>query len=292
MAIRIQYQNNVTGAAFDITTLVSGAKWSTKRSGSPASLELTAIVNDEIQWSHGGIVTLLDDKTGLFYGYVVKISQNEKEQVQITAYDQTWYLKKNKDTYVFKGKRADQVLKQIAEDFKLKTGSLANTAYSIPSMIEDGQTLFDIVLKAIDYTLINTGKMFVLWDNFGKLTLTDVETAKLDLFVGDGSLATGFTYESEIDSEAYTYRTLLKYLATVSEDFTVTLNENAYDLYIRIRLEGYAQRDALAATLGQMIPANLVLRLRTDIPQDDQPAKTAACSAMATMNRHKYTPAT
>ena len=87
MAIRIQYQNNVTGAAFDITTLVSGAKWSTKRSGSPASLELTAIVNDEIQWSHGGIVTLLDDKTGLFYGYVVKISQNEKEQVQITAYD-------------------------------------------------------------------------------------------------------------------------------------------------------------------------------------------------------------
>ena len=182
MAIRIQYQNNVTGAAFDITTLVSGAKWSTKRSGSPASLELTVIVNDEIQWSHGGIVTLLDDKTGLFYGYVVKISQNEKEQVQITAYDQTWYLKKNKDTYVFKGKRADQVLKQIAEDFKLKTGSLANTGYSIPSMIEDGQTLFDIVLKAIDYTLINTGKMFVLWDNFGKLTLTDVETAKLDLF--------------------------------------------------------------------------------------------------------------
>lgn len=201
---------NVTGAAFDITTLVSGAKWSTKRSGSPASLELTAIVNDEIQWSHGGIVTLLDDKTGLFYGYVVKISQNEKEQVQITAYDQTWYLKKNKDTYVFKGKRADQVLKQIAEDFKLKTGSLANTGYSIPSMIEDGQTLFDIVLKAIDYTLINTGKMFVLWDNFGKLTLTDVETAKLDLFVGDGSLATGFTYESEIDSEAYNKIKLVK----------------------------------------------------------------------------------
>ena len=75
-----------------------------------------------------------------------------------------------------------------------------------------------------------------------------------------------------LDQLPYTYRTLLKYLATVSEDFTVTLNENAYDLYIRIRLEGYAQRDALAATLGQMIPANLVLRLRTDIPQDDQPA--------------------
>ena len=43
-------------------------------------------------------------------------------------------------------------MKQIAEDFKLKTGTLANTGYAIPSMIEDGQTLFDIALKAIDLT--------------------------------------------------------------------------------------------------------------------------------------------
>lgn len=40
--------------------------------------------------------------------------------------------------------------------------------------------------------------------------MTDVETAKLDLFVGDGSLATGFTYESEIDSEAYNKIKLVK----------------------------------------------------------------------------------
>ena len=70
-------------------------------------------------------------------------------------------------------------------------------------MIEDGQTLFDIVLKALDYTLINTGKMFVLWDDFGYLRITDVEKSKLDLFVGDSSLASGYTYETDIDSETY-----------------------------------------------------------------------------------------
>ena len=90
----------------------------------------------------------------------------------------------------------------------------------------------------------------------------------------------------------YTYRTLLKYLKTITDDFTVTLDENAYDLFIRIRLEGYSQRDALIATLGQMIPANLVLRLTADIPQKDEPAQAAACSVMVTMNRHVYTPAT
>ena len=86
--------------------------------------------------------------------------------------------------------------------------------------------------------------------------------------------------------------TVLNSPGTIDADYRGELKILLVNLYIRIRLEGYAQRDALAATLGQMIPANLVLRLRTDIPQDDQPAKTAACSAMATMNRHKYTPAT
>lgn len=197
------YQNNVSGAAFDITTLITAAKWATKRSGSPASLELTAVANDDIDWKLGGILCLKTGKTGLFYGYVVKVGSNEKGQIQITAYDQTWYLKKNKETYVFNCKRADQILKQIAEDFKLKIGKLPNTKYSIPSMIEDGKTLFDIILKAIDYTLINTGKMFVLWDDFGTLKLTDVATSKLNLFIGDGSLATGFTYEETIDSDTY-----------------------------------------------------------------------------------------
>ena len=62
----------------------------------------------------------------------------------------------------------------------------------------------------------------------------------------------------------------------------------AMDVPIGSRYSG----DALIATLGQMIPANLVLRLKADIPQTDEPAQTAACSAMVTMNRHVYTPAT
>ena len=203
----------VSGNAYEIQDLVSAAKWTTKRSGSPASLELTVMVNESIQWSPGGILTLINDeydKKDKFYGYVTKISQSEKNEVKITAYDQTWYLKKNKDTYVFTGKRADQILKQIADDFKLKTASLPNTGYAIPSMVEDGQTLFDIVLKALDYTLINSKKMYVLWDDFGKLTLSNVEDQKLDLLIGDESLATGYTYEEDIDSEAYNKIKLVK----------------------------------------------------------------------------------
>lgn len=64
--ISILYQNNVTGDAFDVTTLCAGAKWSTKRSGFPASLELTMIADAAVVWTHGGIVVLKDDDTGIF----------------------------------------------------------------------------------------------------------------------------------------------------------------------------------------------------------------------------------
>lgn len=136
-------------------------------------------------------------------------------------------------------------------------------------------------------------------DDFFLSTLSEYGCQRWEAIMGL-SAAAGDTLEARrerilikyLDQLPYTYRSLLKYLKTVSDDFTVTLNNQAYDLFIRIRLEGYSQRDALAATLGQMIPANLVLRMKTDIPQADAPAQTTACSAMVTLNRHIYTPAT
>ena len=71
-----------------------------------------------------------------------------------------------------------------------------------------------------------------------------------------------------LDQLPYTYRALLKYLSTVSDDFKVVLDNDAYELFVRIRLSGYTQRDALAETLKQMIPANLVLLLPNGNPTD------------------------
>lgn len=136
-------------------------------------------------------------------------------------------------------------------------------------------------------------------DDFFLSTLSEYGCQRWEAIMGL-SVAPGDALEARrerilikyLDQLPYTYRSLLKYLKTVSDDFTVTLDNQAYDLFIRIRLEGYSQRDALVATLGQMIPANLVLRMKTDLPQTDTPAQVAACSAMVTLNRHVYTPAT
>lgn len=200
MSLMIQYQNLETGDAFDITTLVKSAQWTTKRSGYPASLELSVLDDPAVDWVCGGILTAQNGKEKLFYGYLFQIDLDEEGTVGLTAYDQTRYLK-NKDTYVFTGKRADQIVAQIAADFRLKTVSLPGTGYAIPSMVEDGQTLFDIILKALDLTLINAGRMFYLWDDFGALRLSEVKASGELVVLGDESLTTGYTYSVEIDSQ-------------------------------------------------------------------------------------------
>lgn len=48
---------------------------------------------------------------------------------------------------------------------------------------------------------MNTGKMYYLWDDFGSLRISDVAASAIGLTVGDGSLATGYTYQSDIDSD-------------------------------------------------------------------------------------------
>lgn len=93
-----------------------------------------------------------------------------------------------------------------------------------------------------------------------------------------------------LDQLPYTYRALLKYLSTVSDDFKVVLDNDAYELFVRIRLSGYTQLDALAETLKQMIPANLVLLLQTAIPQTVLRPASVVGAAMVNMVRHEHHP--
>ena len=93
-----------------------------------------------------------------------------------------------------------------------------------------------------------------------------------------------------LDQLPYTYKRLLQYLSSVSSNYNVTLNNDIYELFIKIVLAGYSQRDALAAVLGRMIPANLVLKMQTQIPQTVSRSALAVCSATVTINKHEHIP--
>ncbi len=179
--------------------------WTTSRQGEPGKLEFTVIktnkAGDLLAFNEGDAVRLRIDGKDVFWGYVFTKKRDKDDHIQITAYDQLRYFK-NKDSYSYANKTATQVLQMMAADFNLQTGVLENTKYVIASRVEDNQTLFDIMQNALDETLQVTGNMYVLYDDYGKLTLKNSESMRIPYLICD-SVAENFDYETSIDEETY-----------------------------------------------------------------------------------------
>ncbi|MBY1263673.1 C40 family peptidase, partial [Clostridioides difficile] len=109
---------------------------------------------------------------------------------------------KNKDTYVYSNKTASELVKMLAKDFNLKYNVIEDTKYKI-SRVEENKTLFDMILTALDDTLREKKEMYVLYDDFGRLTLKNVASMKLDT-VMNNDVIEDFDYNSSIDSDTYT----------------------------------------------------------------------------------------
>lgn len=176
-------------------------EWTTERERTPGKLTFTVIKDNIINFQEGNAVNLYVDGTPVFYGFVFTKKRSKEGTIDVTAYDQLRYLK-NKDTYVYLNKKASDVIRMIAEDFRMNTGEIEDTGYSIKKMSEDNKTLFDIIQNAIDTTLSNTKKLYVLYDDFGKLTLKNIESLKTNLYIDEACLE-DYDYSTSIDSNTY-----------------------------------------------------------------------------------------
>ncbi len=164
-------------------------------------LSFTVVKDGIINFTEGNAVSLKVDGQKMFYGFVFSKQRDKEKTIKVIAYDQMRYLK-NKDTYVYANKTASELIRMIAEDFKLQVGDVEDTGYKIAQKIEDNQTLSDMILNALDETLIARKKLYVLYDDFGKLTLKNVENMKLGLVI-DEETGENFDYTSSIDDQTY-----------------------------------------------------------------------------------------
>lgn len=196
--VQIAIQN---GANIYYPIIEGGLSWETERKGVPGKITFTVLKDLDIKFQEGNAVMMQVDGKKIFYGFVFQKKRDKQQHIKVTVYDQLRYFK-NKDTYVYGNKRLDELVRMIASDFRLKVGMLENTRFKIPSRIEQNKTIFDIVQTAHDLTLQNQGKMFVLYDDYGKITLKNVESMKLDLLIDEES-GENFDYSSSIDGETY-----------------------------------------------------------------------------------------
>lgn len=175
--------------------------WELTRKGAPGKLTFKVLKDETLNFNEGNTVNLNYGGTSLFFGYVFIKKRNKDSSISVTAYDQLRYLK-NKDIYLFINRKASDAIKNIAEDFKIQIGDIADTEYVVPKYYGSNETLIDIMQTMIDMTMENTKKIYVLYDEFGKLMLKNIENLKVDILI-DAETAEDFTYESSIDKDTY-----------------------------------------------------------------------------------------
>ena len=196
--VKIEIQNGSKG--FEPVVL-DGVQWQTDRKGSPGKLTFDCLTDDILDIEEGNVVSFKVNGTSVFYGYIFRISGDKSEKITVTCYDQLRYLK-NKDTYNFQQTTANRIAGMIATDFGLKTGELEETAFVIPYVIYDNKTLLDMIQDALDMTLTNTKQMYVLYDDYGKMTIKQIARMKVGLMI-DADTAETFDWSTSIDDETY-----------------------------------------------------------------------------------------
>lgn len=167
MAVELFIQH---GSTIQYPVVEEGAKLTLERKGTPGKLEFTVVKCAGLNFQEGDPVKLTVDGTPMFYGFVFKKKRDKGPTIDVVAFDQLRYLK-NKDTLTEEGLKASDLLKRLATDFQLNLGDVEDTGYTIETIVEENQTLFDMIQNALDETLMNTKQLFVLYDDVGKLTL-------------------------------------------------------------------------------------------------------------------------
>ena len=172
----------------------------TSERNSHGCLKFNVLKTAGLNFTEGNPVCLQLRGQTVFYGYIFSKSRQDKDMISVTAYDQLRYLK-NKDTFVYSNKSYSDLVRMAINDFGLSAGEISDTGFCIPRRTEEG-TVMDMLLSASDLTYENTGELFVLYDDCGKICLKNSDELVVPVLI-DESSASGFSYTSTIDSGVF-----------------------------------------------------------------------------------------
>ena len=158
--------------------------------------------NPAFNIENGNKITFEYKGKKIFCGYVFKIEYDFDGTYNVTCYDQLIYLMYNYSS-VFVNKTASEIITSIANEFQLTIGDIEDTKFAIPRYAPKDKKLFDIIYDALRITGDNSGSSFCLYDDYGKLTLKEVNKMKTDLTISPAVNLTNFKFTKDI-TNAYT----------------------------------------------------------------------------------------
>lgn len=226
MTYKLLVFNAEANTLYDYAPITQKVTYTTNRNGSAGKLTFSYVQQKPINLTEGAKVQFYVDGKEIFLGFVFIIKQDRWGVISVTAYDQLRYLKSNA-SYSFVGKKLGEVIRQIASDMQLQVGTLEDTGYIIPTLTKENAECLDIIEYGQQITQNNTGKTYVFYDEFGKLTLREAKNMKSNMLIGNGSILTDYTYQSDIDSDTYNQVKLVRPNKETGQGDTYVFSDSA-----------------------------------------------------------------
>lgn len=201
-SVEFLIENKRNGKIFEVSKSVTTVSVETNRTGSPGKMTFTIIKSGDLDFLEGDTVRFSVDGQLQFFGWVFTKSKDRWGVIDVVCYDRLRYLKA-KASYAFYGQTAGAILQQISADLQIDTGTVEDTGYQIPSLIEEEQTCFDIIEGALQQTLLNTGVIYVMYDNGTGVSMQRSDNMISNVIIGEKSLLTDYKYKTDIDSQTY-----------------------------------------------------------------------------------------
>lgn len=180
--------------------LGEGMQWTTERKGACGKLTFKCLA-EGLDLRRGNPVRIKINDIGFFYGYCFTSEPDTDGWVTVTCYDQIRYLL-NKGQLIYNNKTASEVIKIIGNTLALNIGDIADTSYIIDKRDEDNTTYLDMILTALSFETQFTGKLYCLYDDWGKLVLRNINDMQINHLI-DLNSTQDLSYKATIDSNVY-----------------------------------------------------------------------------------------
>ena len=164
---------NKKNGTFDITnSVVSKFKLSgdKQKASRILSFEFLALKDTDVDIINSDKIILIDNEDNeLFRGIVLKNSINQDSIREVKVYDMMFYLNANKDTFVFKKKKASEIFRDVCSRFEIPIGEVDDSGYSIDGLTCKNKTAYDTIIESMAITYKNTNERYYIRANRGRV---------------------------------------------------------------------------------------------------------------------------